>query len=566
MPAETAPNVPDGQPESSGVNPGDFRTPLPYEVQVIQDEPTPVTPIEVRHETSELPAEPEPVSAASGESPIEVERSAEYERYARGVRDAGVPPPSFETWQRVHHPEDAVEELPPPEPEPGVRIEPVRDEPESEPVAPEPGPEPAPEPTPLPETIPPAGDEESPESDEEPPEDLAPERRSGFRALPEQTRSRFGNLYRRLQEMPATRRIVGKLEIAYHQHFLDRDQEQSVGLKTRLDIVDARLEGLEEARREIEADIADIRVNGDPCAEALQMSLQKLDKTRAKIMAERDKAQTAFEAVDNKAKLRATKRDAVADRLITTYDQELLPLETELEALQTARDQMELIVAITEVKHEELTARAERLQERRDHIAELLRRSGASEKDIRQATASFDERVLGIAEEISRDRESIATRKLAIDERVARVDAAANPYRDKREEFVRVKNSRPIDIEVATRTREAAFEGKTPTIGHTRRDAEGAAGPGAETGPPTTESDPRPDVSAYVSQWNEHLASKDTDGAARVEVADLAKAGVREAQKLNPAAFKKILAAYLKFRKVPQEQYTEALKDFLPAG
>lgn len=396
------------------------------------------------------------------------------------------------------------------------------------------------------------------------PEELAPERRSGFRALPERSRSVLRRMYDRIAEEPELRRVVGKMEIAYHQYFLDKNQERSARLKTSLDVVDARLQGLEEARAEIETSVADLARDGSPGSEALQLSLQKLDRSRGKIMAERDKVQTDFEAIDNKAKLRTTKRDAVADRLISAYDRELLPLETELEALQTARDQAELTAAVTEAKHEEMTTRAEGLEEQRNRIAESMRRGGVSEKDIRRVTETFDITIEGIAAQISRDQEELAARKLEIDKRVAKVDDDANPYRDKREEFVRIKNSRPIDIEVETRTREAVFYGETPTEGHPRPIGEGP-GASAEMDAPVAEADPRPDISAYLNQWNEHLASQSADGAAPVDPEDFTRAaGIREAQKMNPGKFKKILAAYLKLRKVPSEQYAKALSSFLP--
>ncbi len=231
--------------------------------------------------------------------------------------------------------------------------------------------------------------------------------------------------------------------------------------------------------------------------------------------------------------------------------------------MQTARDQVELTVTVTEAKHKELTQRAEKLQERQERIAESMRRAGSSEKDIRRAMSSYDVRIEGIAEQISRDEEAIATRKLEIDARVTKVDATANPYRDKRDEFVLIKNSRPIDIEVGTRTREAVTGEETPTIGHTREFAE--SGGGAETTTaPEVDIDPRPEASSYINQWNEHLAAKGIDGATPVDLDDFTKAaGIREAAKLDSDDFKKILAAYLKLRKVPSEQYADALGDFL---
>lgn len=409
---------------------------------------------------------------------------------------------------------------------------------------------------------PPGAGEDATTEEDDAPADMAPERRRGFRALPERSRNVLQRMYDQVAAEPELRRVIGKMEIAYHQIFLDRHQEDSAKLKTKLDIVDAKLEGTDEARSDIEADIAQMERDGEPGSEALKMSLQKLDRRRAKIMAERDKKQTAFEAVDNKARLRATKRDAVADRLIDTYDKELLPLESELEALQTARDEVELTVIVTEVKHKELRQRAEEIQERKERTAGNMRRGGSSEKDIRKAMSSYDTRIYGIAEQISRDEGAIATRKLEIDARVAIVAAAADPYRDKREEFVRIKNSRPIDIKVEARTREVVTDEETPTIGRTREFAE--PGGGAETtAAPEVDTDPRPEVSSYVSQWNEHLAAKGIDGARPVDLGKFTKdAGIGEATKLDSDDFKKILAAYLKAIKVSSE-HADALGDFL---
>lgn len=529
------------EPEQAGSNPSDFRTPLPYEaaasppegvvsdaVATPDEAPEPAPEPEPGPETAPATPEPEPipidvelaptppgeeVSPPPGPSP-ELTPEERYDDYVRRYSNAatGIKPRSFEQWQRDE----------------GL-----------------------------------SGGGEGPPTEEDAPADMAPERRRGFRALPERSRSVLRRMYDRVAAEPEFRRVIGKMEVAYHQYFLDKHQERSAKLKSIVDFVDARLEGMDEARADIEADVTQMERDGEPGSETLKMSLQKLDRSRAKIMAERDKFQTDFEAVDNKAKLRATKRDAVADRLIDAYDKELLPLESELEALQTARDQVELTVTVTEAKHKELTQRAEKLQEKQERIAENMRRAGSSEKDIRRAMSSYDIRIEGIAEQISRDEEAIATWKLGIDARVAKVDAEANPYRDKREEFVLIKNSRPIDIEIETRNREVITDEETPTIDHPREFAEPGVRPETTTAP-EVDIDPRPEVSSYISQWNEHLAAKGIDGATPVDLDDFTKAaGIREAAKLDSDDFKKILAAYLKLRKVPSGQYATAMSDFL---
>ncbi|MDP1884029.1 MAG: hypothetical protein Q8L10_01555, partial [Candidatus Moranbacteria bacterium] len=85
-------------------------------------------------------------------------------------------------------------------------------------------------------------------------------------------------------------------------------------------------------------------------------------------------------------------------------------------------------------------------------------------------------------ESIRLENEELARRKAEIDKKIAKVDAKANPYRDKREEFARVKGDRPVDMGVETRQRGQVFAGEEIVNAHTRMERDDESAPESSTG------------------------------------------------------------------------------------
>jgi len=281
--------------------------------------------------------------------------------------------------------------------------------------------------------------------------------------------------YEGLYKIPGVNRVVGKLEITYNQFWIDKHEEKAVDFKNKMDGLALKASAFEQSKKEIESAIEDLKSQNIPGVEyeSLQLKIKIIDQQKINLLNEKDKAQSKFEARENKAKLYINERDRVADKFIGRYNEKLKPMEKEIENLQTCKDQVDLDIAVTEVKHKEQIAKLDGIEKRKAQVEEALRKTGMSEKEIGkfEAIKTLAGFLADSREKIRLEKENLAQRKAKINEKIARVDAKANPYRDKREEFTRVKEGRSIKIEVATRERGREFK-DTNTNTNTDTDTE----------------------------------------------------------------------------------------------
>jgi hypothetical protein len=302
------------------------------------------------------------------------------------------------------------------------------------------------------------------------------------------------------------------------------------------------------------------------------MKLQDIDRQKAGLLNEKDKAQSKLEARDNKLKLYTNERDRVADNLIGRYEEKLKPMEAELEKLSTFRDQADLLAAVTEAKHKEQLNKLGDIEKKKTQIEEALRRTGMSEKEIRkfEAIEQLDEMLTSGREKVRIEKENLVRRKAEINKRIAKVDKEANTYRDKREKFVRAKESRPIEIDVDARQRGAVFKGDEKTRAHPRGEAahETSSIPGgtereSEIEEKGAEDKERLQVVDLVGGWNTFLKETYKDTAELIDAKDFLRATrLSEKNKLDSEDFKNILRKYLKYRKLPAGQFNQSIDKF----
>lgn len=380
-------------------------------------------------------------------------------------------------------------------------------------------------------------------------------------------------VYEGLHKIPGVNRIIGKLEIAYNQFWIDRHQEKAVEFKLKIGELNLRVGVLDKSKKEIESVIEDLKQQNIPGVESLQLKLQDIERQKVELLNEKDKIQSKFEARDNKIKLYTNERDRVADKLINRYEEKLKPMEAELERLQTYRDHLDLLAAVTETKHKEQLAKLDNIEKKKNQIEEALRRAGMSEGEIRrfEAIKQLEEILRGGREKLRIEKENLARRKAEIDEKIARVDAKANSYRDKREEFVRVKAGRPIKIGVAPRQKSAEFEGEEIVKAHPRSETvyeESSVSADVEMESEiekesTKEDKERLEISAYINGWNTFLKENFKDSAKLVNLKDFLKStSLLKNYRLDFKDFKNILGKYLKYRKIPMDQFNQSIDKF----
>jgi hypothetical protein len=401
---------------------------------------------------------------------------------------------------------------------------------------------------------------------------LSPDNQKFFNRMSEGGKDIANRVYEGIYKIPGINRVVGKLEIAYNQFWLDRHEKKAVGFKNKMDALDLKIGSFEQSKKEIESVIEDLKQQNIPGVESLQLKLKDIERQKMDLLNEKDKVQTKFEARENKMKLYANERDRIADKLIERYNEKLKPMEKELENLQTYRDEIDLLSTVTEVKHKEQIAKLEDIEKTKTKLEEGLRKAGMSERKIRKdkAVRTLEEFLAQGRERIKVEKENLAKRKAEIEKRIAKVDAKANPYRDKREEFVRVKQGRPLKMEVKVRERGKEFKGEEETRAHPRRERLEAIYPSEEAlkkpeVKAAEEDKERLKISSYISGWDAYLQEKYGKDASNemIDLKDFLKASrLSRDYKLDFNDFKNILAKYCKFRKMPTDKLNKSIDKF----
>ena len=378
-----------------------------------------------------------------------------------------------------------------------------------------------------------------------------------------------------LDGMSTFKTIAGKMGVAYNQFWLDRHAKKAAGFKREMDMYDLQTGALDKARGKMMSIVEKFTKQGVPGAEAIALKLNDIDRQKAGLLNKKDRVQSKFEGRDNKVKLYANERDRIADKLIGRYNEKLEPMEAELGKLETCRDEMDLSIAVTEAKHNDELLELSRSEKENKELEEALRTSGASEREIRKFIEPLADQIAQGRAAIRAEKDRLAKQKAAIDKKVAKADARANPYRDKREEFVRVKAGRPVKMEAGARTRGKEFTGREEVAAHPRgeaptlEEAPAAGGAAQETAAgtaETTEEATRFETSSLLSGWNTYLKEtygKNVPANELVDSKDFLKTTkLPGTAKLNPKDFKNILGKYYKLRKMPLNKFSKSIDKF----
>ena len=381
---------------------------------------------------------------------------------------------------------------------------------------------------------------------------LSAENKSFFGRMSERGAKIANQAYEGLYKIPGVRRVVGKLEIAYKQFWIDRHQEKAVQFKEKVNSIDSRVHLFSQSKKDIESAIENLKSENIPGVESLQIKLQKIDREKAGLMNEKDKVQSKFEARYNKLKLYTNERDRVADKLIEGYGEKLKPMEVELEKMSTFKDETDLQIAVTEAKYKN---KLTKIEGNKAQIEKALRKTGMSEKEIIkfEGIKYLDKMLADGREKMRIEKENLTQRKAEINKKIAKVDAKANSCRDKREEFIRVKEGRPIKIDVAAREKGEEFKGGEETQAHPRRESEEES----------AEDKEQLQTADFISGWNTFLKENYKDDAEFIDAKDFLKeTRLLGNEKINFKDFKNILGKYLKYRKLPVDQFNQGIDKF----
>lgn len=387
--------------------------------------------------------------------------------------------------------------------------------------------------------------------------------------------------YEGLYKIPGVSMVVGKLGIAYNQFWLDSHEKRGAGLKEKIEGLDVRCAALDQSKKEIVSVIENLQLRDTPGTASLQLKLKDIDRQRTELLGEKDKTQSMFESRTNKVKLYTNERDRIADKLIARYDEQLIPMGEELARLQTYKEEVDLSVAVTEAKHKQQLSMLAAMGEGKIKIEQALRRTGMSEKEVRdfEGIRALEKALAQGREKVQDEREHLKRQTAKINKKIAEIDARANPYRDRREEFIRIKEGRPLEMVVEPRIRSENFTQEETVEGHPREKAKRMDDGSNDTLPEeggmgaveTEEEDTgRIELANLITGWNVFL-TKNTVGNVPnkllINQKDFLKATkLSERFTLDGDDFKNILTKYYRLRKLPVDTFptfTKSIDAFL---
>lgn len=370
----------------------------------------------------------------------------------------------------------------------------------------------------------------------------------------------MNSAYEGIHKVPVVNRAVAKMEIAYSQFWIDKKEEKSIKLKSKMDSLSFKDQALDTSRQEMEVLAKDLDSQGIPGSASLFLKIKEIQEQKDKIANKKDKLQSKIEIKENKINLYTNKRDGIADRLINHYDKKLSPIEGKLDVLQSKRDFLDLKITATEIKHEEQKVRLNEIKDKKLKIEEALRKSGESERNIKNSGAikELNKLIEDGYKRIEKDNLELSYKKDSFDKKVAKVDQKAQPYRNRKDEFIRVKNNRPVKIDLEKRETAKEFKDKEDTSANTRLENSESHTINDNSSSTQREGDSYFTLEGginlvdCINSYNKYLNNyKDIDNLT-ITKNFLIETGLSSNTNITLINFKKIIEKYYKVKKIPQ--------------
>lgn len=423
-------------------------------------------------------------------------------------------------------------------------------------------PEAAPVVPPIPETIPPAPAtrEASPIAGVR----LNPENQSRFSRMTEGAKRIATKLYEGIKNIPVIQETVGKIQIAYNQMNANEYEHNMVILKRRVDGLNGRVEAIDTFQAKMKSVIEDSKKKGVDVG-TLEEEIRKSEENKNALLKKRDRNQSMFEARDNKRNISLEKRDLVAGKLINTFETKLKPIEKDLEIVHGKLDQIDLEIAVNEAKRRNKLEELDGLEKTKTQIEEALRSQEKSERYIRnvEAIKQLNEIITAERKAMDEGSEQLQKSRIKILEKIAKIDEKASPYRDKRDEYVRIKNTRGADLKVDARKREVDLGLSETVSGHPRIDSLPSEENDLESSDTPENREGIKDVQTYVSLWNDAVKENGGDTTKQIDLTKFTKeTKLSNNEALDLEIFKTILTRYYKKNKMPLNTFIQDIQKF----
>lgn len=100
--------------------------------------------------------------------------------------------------------------------------------------------------------------------------DLNTENQGFFAKLGSGAKELAGWAYEKIKKTPLVGKLVGKAQIAFHEHWMNKHQEKAQGLKGRIEDTNAEIGQLDSSHAEISSALEDLKVLNSPSMRSLE--------------------------------------------------------------------------------------------------------------------------------------------------------------------------------------------------------------------------------------------------------------------------------------------------------
>ncbi len=377
--------------------------------------------------------------------------------------------------------------------------------------------------------------------------ELSPENQGFFSRMSEKAKDIAKKTFEAVRKIPGVDNLVYKLQLNYNDFWAGKYEKSAAVERGKMGTFDLQAGALDSAKSEIESAITSLRDQKLPGVDSLELKLKVIDAQKDELLRKKENSKSKSENRGEKGKEYASKRDQIADKLVSGYDQKLAPMEEKLKILQNLKNQADLLRVAAEVKHRSNLSKLQGLENKKLQIEKAYALAGMSERQIRrdQVIKTLNETLEASREKIQSEKERLEKRQAKINEKIAKVEDKARPYREKREIFAKVKDKRP---------------GVSPG-------GRGQASAGRESAPAKDKASPeemeaeKPMISELITLWNDEQRKYGVYPGSPEFIEQnpfLRTIDLRGNQRLSFADFKTILESYYNFKKVPLDKFKQA--------
>lgn len=397
---------------------------------------------------------------------------------------------------------------------------------------------------------------------------MMPANRGFWEKMSEGGRSLMSKLYKGINAVPVVKRLVAKVEIAYNQFWIDAKEGRGVNLKDKMDGLDLEMKTLNQSKTRIAEIMENLKRSGNPGYAPMALDIKKIEQNISKIANKKDKIQSKLEGKENKIKTYTNKRDAIANKMIGNYERKLSPIEGKLDAINKQRDEMNLLIIGKEIELDaEINYFNEVEKTKNDLFQTQIDLGKSTEKAGRNKTVKMLEKQIAIGRKKIEDKKAeLEKEQIKINKKIARIDEEAQPYRDRRDQFIRIKDNRPIDFNIQTRTQlpneTILEETKINTRINPENNVSDNNAPASIDTSNTSSPEQIPNMGTRISKYNESLRQKNIKTELQIDPSYLTqKIGLRNETTVSLVMFKKAIEQYYKIKKVPESDYKTLLNN-----